>query len=261
MDGGKFDPTTVKNVNSPYGLVCIVKSEAGIPAGWRKMTMEEGKKSKCCLERILEEWSVVGFQTGKLDGPGYGSKFSDNQEAVGEFFIVQNFESANAPTAGTAIGPVSIIQLNYGVPFAHRRVTLEEGKNIKNELVGIVGEWGVVAFGTGKLDGSGYGNKISDQYGPECGQMFIVPYEFNLGNCQNVETSLGPVAILNSSYGPPLGWRIMKITEGEQVKDKLAGLLKEWQIVAFIRGKFDGYGYGNKFSDVADAAGEYFIIR
>ena len=38
----------------------------------------------------------------------------------------------------------------------------------------MVGYWGVVAFETGKLDGRGYGNKFSDVYGSEAGEVFIV---------------------------------------------------------------------------------------
>ena len=30
------------------------------------------------------------------------------------------------------------------------------------------------AFETGKIDGSGYGYKVHDSYGSECGEMFIV---------------------------------------------------------------------------------------
>lgn len=38
----------------------------------------------------------------------------------------------------------------------------------------MLGPWGIVAFEKGKLDGFQYGNKISDKYGNEALQVFII---------------------------------------------------------------------------------------
>lgn len=37
-----------------------------------------------------------------------------------------------------------------------------------------MGQWSIVAFRTGKIDGFGYGNGIHETYGKECGERFIV---------------------------------------------------------------------------------------
>jgi hypothetical protein len=37
-------------------------------------------------------------------------------------------------------------------------------------------EWSIVAFDYGKIDGEGYGGKIHDSYGSECGEKLIVRY-------------------------------------------------------------------------------------
>jgi hypothetical protein len=38
----------------------------------------------------------------------------------------------------------------------------------------MLGQWSIVAFEDGKIDGYGYGNMISDDYGDECGEKFII---------------------------------------------------------------------------------------
>ena len=39
----------------------------------------------------------------------------------------------------------------------------------KNKLLGMLDTWSIVAFDHGKVDGSGYGSKIHNSYGKECG--------------------------------------------------------------------------------------------
>jgi hypothetical protein len=38
----------------------------------------------------------------------------------------------------------------------------------------MLSQWSIVAFDIGKIDGFGYGNKISNTRGPECGEKFII---------------------------------------------------------------------------------------
>ena len=66
------------------------------------------------------------------------------------------------------------MSLGSPVPVDWRKLLLDEGKMIKSDLNTLLGQWAVVAFETGKLDGSGYGNVFSDTYGPEAGEVFIV---------------------------------------------------------------------------------------
>ncbi len=51
---------------------------------------------------------------------------------------------------------------------------IQEGYEYKEQLKKLLQTWSIVAFETGKIDGSGYGYKVHDSYGSECGEMFIV---------------------------------------------------------------------------------------
>jgi len=72
------------------------------------------------------------------------------------------------------LGVVQIIDKNLTVPPGWRVLTYDEGATFKSQLDSIVPEWGIIGFELGKLDGSGYGSKLSQHAGPECGQVFIV---------------------------------------------------------------------------------------
>ena len=58
------------------------------------MTLAEGKKYKSSLSKFIEEWSIIGFETGKLDGPGYGGNFSDTRgPECGEVAIIKDVKN------------------------------------------------------------------------------------------------------------------------------------------------------------------------
>lgn len=68
----------VQHVETPIGMVAKISFSVPIPPGWRQLTIEEGKEIKEYLNQLLEEWSIVAFKTGKLDGFGYGNKFMES---------------------------------------------------------------------------------------------------------------------------------------------------------------------------------------
>ena len=39
--------------------------------------MNEGKQYKAQLTKIMERWSIVGFDMGAFDGHGYGCNFRE----------------------------------------------------------------------------------------------------------------------------------------------------------------------------------------
>ena len=56
---------------------------------------------------------------------------------------------------------IKIVPLASPIPEGWRILTLQEGIELKDLLIPMLGTWSIVAFDKGKLDGSGYGNKIS----------------------------------------------------------------------------------------------------
>lgn len=66
------------------------------------------------------------------------------------------------------------VGLDDPVPAGWRILTFNEGIQIKEELMGLMDEWSIVAFDKGKLEGPGYGYRIVPSYGEECGEKFII---------------------------------------------------------------------------------------
>jgi hypothetical protein len=42
------------------------------------MLIVEGYEFKEQLKQLLDQWSIVAFETGKIDGAGYGYKIHEN---------------------------------------------------------------------------------------------------------------------------------------------------------------------------------------
>ncbi len=79
-----------KNVQTSLGKVYIFDKSLPIPAGYRLLRIEEGKNMLTSLNTIMGEWSVVGFFDGRLDGIGYGNKFSTTLQNCGSVFIIES---------------------------------------------------------------------------------------------------------------------------------------------------------------------------
>jgi len=63
-----------------------------IPNGWRIITLEEAKLNKEQINALCDnsQWFIVAFETGQLDGHGYGNNFHDSiSEGCGEKVIVR----------------------------------------------------------------------------------------------------------------------------------------------------------------------------
>jgi hypothetical protein len=70
-----------------YSSVPNIKThsiKSSIPAGWRVMTLEEGKSYYKTLLPLLGAWSIVGFDRGKIDGWDMEAKYQtpEDQNAV-----------------------------------------------------------------------------------------------------------------------------------------------------------------------------------
>lgn len=88
------------------------------------------------------------------------------------------------------------------------------------------------------------------------------PHQNYLSNHAHVQTQLGLVIKCGLHEAFPVGFRVMKMEEGIKVKEALNTMLGQWSIVAFEKGKLDGFGYGNKFMEAYGAeCGERFIIE
>lgn len=64
-------------MKTPLGLVVKCGLHEQFPPGFRVLTMKEGREIKNELNTMLSEWSIVAFESGKLDGFGYGNKFME----------------------------------------------------------------------------------------------------------------------------------------------------------------------------------------
>ena len=89
-------------------------------------------------------------------------------------FKGRSVQPARKETIVTLNKRVKVININAQIPCGWRKLTLFEGKQMKNSLKKLLNTWSIVAFDKGKMDGRGYGYKISDTYGPEVGERFIV---------------------------------------------------------------------------------------
>ena len=72
---------------------------------------------------------------------------------------------------------LKVIGFNDKIPKGWRLLELWEAKAMKQKVHDVCkshGAWYIVAFAQGKIDGVGYGNKIHDSYGKECGQRMII---------------------------------------------------------------------------------------
>lgn len=67
-----------------------VPLNAVIEKGWRILEYEEAREFKELINPLLTDWSIVAFKTGKLDGNGYGNKFSPSYgPECGEKIIIK----------------------------------------------------------------------------------------------------------------------------------------------------------------------------
>jgi hypothetical protein len=79
-----------RSVVTKLGQVRIIGKSVDVPAGWRILTFEEGTTVKNELLPLLDTWSIVGFDYGKLDGSGYGYQLSTTAgPECGEQFILR----------------------------------------------------------------------------------------------------------------------------------------------------------------------------
>ena len=170
-------PLQERCAETNIGFVCIEDVEAGtLPKGWRVVRQYEGESVKERLSLLLYEWDIVSFSSGALGGSGYNYEIRDSfpGEEIDKVFIVKIDPTTPFGTCvPTPIGIVCKVKINLDLSVTWRKVTLDEGKTIKEDLNKIMDYWGIVAFETGKLDGFGYGNVFSDTYGPEAGEVFI----------------------------------------------------------------------------------------
>ena len=67
-----------KFVLLPIGLVIKVPLSNEIPEKFRPMKITEGRQYKKDLTSIMDYWSIVAFETGKIDGYGHGNRISNS---------------------------------------------------------------------------------------------------------------------------------------------------------------------------------------
>jgi len=82
--------TGIKHISLPIGVVAILAFNQPFPNGWERLSYEEAQPYMQYLKQMLGQWSIVAFQNGKLDGEGYGYKYSPTYgQECGEGFILK----------------------------------------------------------------------------------------------------------------------------------------------------------------------------
>ena len=125
-------------------------------------------------------------------------------------------------------------------PAGLRRITIEEVMQLKDKLLPLLDEWDIIMVAGGKIDGRGYGNKITaGEFG--WGWVFLIPAGFSHYDKIFID-NLGDI---------PTGWRRLTVEEARSssVADKIRSNLGQWDIYKLAGGKFDGPGYGSKLHE------------
>ena len=68
------------HIDLPIGTVCVIKFTEPFPPMARRMTFDEGRQYRSELQQIMGAWSIVAFDYGKMDGPGYGCKLHEDYD-------------------------------------------------------------------------------------------------------------------------------------------------------------------------------------
>jgi len=79
-------------IDTPMGIVAILNFSKPFPQGWERLNYQEAQANGIVemLKQILDEWSIVAFQQGKMAGPGYGYEIQPNySEECGEGWILK----------------------------------------------------------------------------------------------------------------------------------------------------------------------------
>ena len=71
-----FLQSGVKHITLPIGVVAILGFDKPFPNGWERLRYAEAQAYMQYLFQMLGQWSIVAFQDGKIDGHGYGNKYS-----------------------------------------------------------------------------------------------------------------------------------------------------------------------------------------
>lgn len=73
--------SSLKHCNTPLGVVAVLNFSQPFPQGWVRLSFPEAQGFIDQLKPLLDEWSIVAFQQGKMSGPGYNYEI---QQTYGE---------------------------------------------------------------------------------------------------------------------------------------------------------------------------------
>ena len=149
----------------------FISSLSSIPSGWRQLTAPEAMIHKDTIVDSITTWSTIKLAGGKIDGSGYGGSVTvgifDN--GLGWTWLVQSVSDSR-------IRQMTISSFD-DIPDGWRMLTTAEAENRRDAIVsGILEEWTICNIAGGKIEGQGYGGKVS--YGifdGMLGDVLLVP--------------------------------------------------------------------------------------
>ena len=131
----------------------VIGFHDGIEPGWRLATKEEVMLYKPAVVSKLNTWDIVAIKgEWKIDGAGYGNNVMRNTSGIGHKLVIKIRER---------VWGIRVISDNEGIPPRWRMATVSEVREMKPDVVTLLGTWTIAKFWAGwKIDGAGYGNVI-----------------------------------------------------------------------------------------------------
>ena len=128
------------------------------------MNEKELRANRQVIDQMIEEWEVLAWEGGKIDGPGYGGKihYMDPWKDFSVKFILLCYKpekndiitpplKPDQPSSGNYV--ISYVNKAWDIPSNCNLMTKQEIVDQRSRVNEILGDWGVGCFKTGKVDG------------------------------------------------------------------------------------------------------------
>ena len=141
-----------------------------VPKGWKWLSTAEAKQIQDQVFAKLYDWDIVALTDGKVEGKGFGNKFSDSYGEECQHKLIQRIQTPQTPPIQKEL---RIIPINEEVPEGWKWLSTAEAKQIQDQVFDLMGDWDIVALTDGRVDGRAGGNTFLDSCHRQCGSKLI----------------------------------------------------------------------------------------